>query len=247
VGCAQLKHCAGILVTTGGRYTNSHAGRHRTCIRKEPTEKVSEIIQSLMTAANNYEPVLAEYGLFVIFAVIAIEGFGIPAPGQSLLIAGALLSSRGQFDIVLLLAISWFAALAGSTLGYIIGRAGGRKLLLRLPLKPSRLERLETLCQRYGALLVIVSRFIDGPRQLTGILVGSLHMPLIPFLLASCLGAALWVGFWGLGSYYLGQHMHHIAQTFEAAAPFTWIATGLSILALCLYLIRRHKQRKSAS
>ena len=218
-----------------------------TCIRQEQTGKVPEIIQSLMTAANNYEPILVEYGLLLIFAVITIEGFGIPAPGQSLLIAGALLSSRGQFDISLLLASSWFAAITGSTLGYVIGRAGGRKLLLRLPLSPSRLERMETLCQRYGALLVILSRFIDGPRQLTGLLVGSLHMPAIPFLLASCLGAALWVGFWGLGSYYLGQHMHLIAQAFESAAPFTWIVTGLSILALCLYLIRRHNHRKSAS
>jgi len=205
---------------------------------------VSEIVQSLLTAANNYEPVLAEYGLFIIFAVITIEGFGIPAPGQSLLIAGALLSARGEFDIRLLLVLAWFAALAGSTLGYIVGRVGRRKLLLRLPLSPSRLERMEAFCQRYGKLLVILSRFIDGPRQLTGIFVGSLHMPAIAFLLASSVGAVLWVGFWGLGSYYLGQHIHIIAQVFESIAPYTWIATGLLVLALCIYLIRRHNHRK---
>lgn len=206
-----------------------------------------EIAQSFLTAAGNYEPMLAEYGLVVIFAAILVEGFGIPAPGQSLLIVGALLSTRGQFDISLLLALSWVAALTGSTLGYILGRVGGRKLVLRLPLNPSRLERMDNFCQRYGKLFVTLSRFIDGPRQLAGIFVGSLQMPAVAFLLASSAGAVLWVGFWGLGSYYLGQHFHYITSAFEAVAPYTWIATGLLVLALVIYLLRRRNHRKPAS
>ena len=207
---------------------------------------MSEIVQSLLTAASNYEPVIAQYGLLVILAAIAIEGFGIPAPGQSLLIAGALLGSRGDFDIRLLLISAWFAASAGSTLGYFIGRLGGRKLLLRLPLSVPRLERMDIFCQRHGTLLVILSRFIDGPRQLTGIFVGSLKMPVALFLLATSAGAVLWVGFWGLGSYYLGRHMHTIVQAFASIAPYTWIATGLLLLALGVYLFRRHNHRKPA-
>ncbi len=207
---------------------------------------MSEIIQSLLTAANNYEPLLVEYGLLVILASIALEGFGIPAPGQSLLIAGALLSTRGQFDISLLLVTAWFAASAGSTLGYVIGRLGGRRLLLRLPLSPSRLERMDAFCQRHGTLLVILSRFIDGPRQLTGIFVGSLKMPATLFILATSAGALLWVGFWGLGSYYLGQHFHIIAQVFKNIAPYTWIATGLLVLVLGAYLFRRRNHQTPA-
>ncbi len=208
---------------------------------------MSEFIQSLLATANNYEPVLAEYGLVIILAAIAVEGFGIPLPGQSLLIAGALLSTRGEFDIHVLLVSAWFAALAGSMLGYIIGRVGGRKLLLRLPLSSSRLTRMDAFCKRYGILLVILSRFIDGPRQLASIFVGSLHMPVITFLLASSVGAVLWVGFWGLGSYYLGQHIHIVARVFESVAPYTWIATGFLVLALCFYLIRRHNHQKPES
>ncbi len=207
---------------------------------------LSEIAQSLLTAANNYEPLLVKYGLIIIFAAIMAEGFGIPTPGQSLLIAGALLSTRGEFDISLLLVSAWFAAVIGNMLGYLIGRAGGRRLLLRLPLNTARLERMNAFCQRHGILLVIFSRFIDGPRQLTGIFVGSLQMPVTTFLLATSLGALLWVGFWGTGSYYLGQHMHIVAQVFESIAPFTWVATGFAILILCIYLIRRHNHRRAS-
>ncbi|VAW99233.1 hypothetical protein MNBD_GAMMA19-1464 [hydrothermal vent metagenome] len=208
---------------------------------------ISEIVKSLLTAANNYEPLLIKYGLIIIFAAIMAEGFGIPTPGQSLLIAGALLSTRGEFDISLLLVSAWFAAVIGNMLGYLIGRVGGRKLLLRLPLNTSQLERMDTFCQRHGVLLVILSRFIDGPRQLTGICVGSLQMSAITFLLATSFGALLWVGFWGIGSYYLGQHMHIVAQVFASIAPFTWVATGFLVLILCIYLMRKHNHRKASS
>jgi membrane protein DedA with SNARE-associated domain len=207
---------------------------------------ISEIAKYLLTAANNHEPMLLKYGLVIIFAAIMVEGFGIPTPAQSLLIVGGLLSTRGEFDISLLLVSAWFAVVTGNTLGYFIGRVGGRRLLLRLPLNPSRLERMNAFCRKHGMLLIIASRFIDGPRQLTGIFVGSLQMSFTPFLLATSLGALLWVGFWGIGSYYLGQHMHTVAQAFESIAPFTWIATGLLVLVLCIYLIRRHNQQKSA-
>jgi len=196
-----------------------------------------EIVQSL----------LVEYGLIIILVAIVLEGFGIPAPGQSLLVAGALLSAHGDIDIRLLLVTSWLAALAGSMLGYMIGRLGGRKLLLRLPVNASRIERMELFCQSYGTLLVIFSRFVDGPRQLTGIFVGSLKMSITVFFLATSFGAALWIGIWGIGSYYLGQHMHRVAKFFENIAPYTWIATGLLIIALCIYLIRRHNHRNATS
>lgn len=196
-----------------------------------------EIVQTL----------LAEYGLIIILAAITLEGFGIPTPGQSLLVAGALLSASGEFDIRLFLLSASFAALAGSMLGYLIGRVGGRKLLLRLPLNPYRIERMEGFCQRYGVFLVVLSRFIDGPRQLTGIFVGSLNMPAITFFLATSLGAVLWVGVWGLGGYYFGQHIPHIVETFDIFAPYTWIATGLLILVLSLYLIRRRNKHNHAS
>jgi len=123
---------------------------------------VPDIVQTL----------LAEYGLLIILAAIALEGLGIPAPGQSLLVAGALLSAHGEFDIRLFLALTWIAALAGSMLGYTVGRFGGRKLLLRLPLNPSRIERMEAFCQRFyfkhiapsgpSSVFTLGGRCVDG-------------------------------------------------------------------------------------
>ncbi|MDX1408653.1 MAG: hypothetical protein R3330_10985, partial [Saprospiraceae bacterium] len=46
-----------------------------------------------------YAPVLGEYGYPLLFAANLVEGFGIPMPGQTLLMAGAALGGRVGMNI----------------------------------------------------------------------------------------------------------------------------------------------------
>ena len=72
-------------------------------------------------------PWLDRYGYGAVFTAIGVEGFGIPAPGETLLIAGAVnAATQAQFHIALLLLAAFVAAILGSSLGYLIGRRGGR-------------------------------------------------------------------------------------------------------------------------
>jgi len=205
---------------------------------------MSDISQHFMAEVGRFEPLLLHYGLIVIMAAVAVEGFGIPAPGQTLLVVGAILAARGKFDITLLLVSAWFATVIGNLIGYYLGRLGGRKLLGRLPVNPVRFERMERLCTRYGSKLILVARFIDGVRQLSNLLVGILEMPPALFLLMTSLGAALWVGVWGLGAYFLDKNFHMFAIGFGYISPYTWVATLLVVVSLGIYLFRRNHNRK---
>jgi membrane protein DedA with SNARE-associated domain len=207
--------------------------------------EISEITRHFLTEVDRFEPLLLHYGLLVIMAAVAVEGFGIPAPGQTLLIVGAVLAARGKFDITLLLASAWFATVAGNLIGYYMGWLGGRNLLGRLPINPAHFERMESLCARHGHKLVLVARFIDGVRQLSNILVGILKMPPPLFLLMTSLGAALWVGVWGLGAYFLDKNFHAIAMGFRHLTPYSWAATLLVVLSLGIYLFHRNHNRKA--
>jgi len=197
-----------------------------------------------MAEVGRFEPLLLHYGLVIIMAAVAMEGFGIPAPGQTLLVVGAILAARGKFDITLLLVSSWFATVIGNLIGYYLGRLGGRKLLGRLPVNPVRFERMERLCARHGNKLILVARFIDGVRQLSNLLVGILEMPPALFLLMTSLGAALWVGVWGLGAYFLDRNFHAFAIGFSYLSPYTWVATLIVVVSLGIYLFRRNHNRK---
>ena len=206
--------------------------------------EISEISQHFLSEVSRFEPLLLHYGLVIIMAGVAVEGFGIPAPGQTLLVAGAVLASRGKFDITLLLVSTWFATIIGNLIGYYLGRLGGRKLLARLPVDAVRFERMERLCERHGSKLILVARFIEGLRQLSNLLVGMLQMPPLLFLLMTSLGAALWVGVWGLGAFFLDRNFHTFAIGFSYLSPYTWAGTLLVVLLLGLYLFRRNHNRK---
>jgi membrane protein DedA with SNARE-associated domain len=208
------------------------------------TAETTEIAQHVMAEVSRFEPLLLHYGVVIVMAAVAVEGFGIPAPGQTLLVVGAVLAARGKFDITQLLAGAWFATVVGNLVGYYLGRLGGRRLLARLPVNQAHFERMERLCARHGGKLVLLARFIDGVRQLSSLLVGVLQMPPTLFLLMTSLGAALWVSVWGLGAYQLGRHVHVLATTASHLSPYTWAATLLVVLSLGIYLFRRNHSRK---
>jgi len=60
---------------------------------------LADIQHHLAAEVDKYEPVLIKYGVFIVMAAVAVEGFGIPAPGQTLLITAAILSVRGNTSI----------------------------------------------------------------------------------------------------------------------------------------------------
>lgn len=203
---------------------------------------IAGISHYLLAEVDKFEPLLLKYGVFFIMAAVAVEGFGIPAPGQTLVITAALLAVRDNTSIYTVMLAAWFAAVGGSTIGYAIGRVGGRKLLQRLPVSENKLQRMEQICQRYGSLFVVVSRFLDGFRQFGSMLVGSLNMPARQFMLMTSLGAALWVGVWGLGIYYLDKHIHAIAVEFEKLSPYTWSAVGIMLIGISFYIFSGGKK-----
>src|SRR4051795_3697261 len=62
-------------------------------------------------------------GYAAVFALIAVETMGIPVPGETALIAAALLAHDGQMDIVPLVVLAASAAIIGDNIGFAIGRS----------------------------------------------------------------------------------------------------------------------------
>jgi membrane protein DedA with SNARE-associated domain len=190
-------------------------------------------------------PLLERYGYAGIFVTVLVEGFGIPAPGQTLLVLGGLVAAQGELDIVAVVAVAWSATVVGNLIGYAIGRRAGRRLLLRSGVRRTRIRSVEKFVRRYGPVIIVVARFVDGLRQLSSIVAGSMNMPWHAFLVSVLVGAALWAGIIGLGAFYLGRDYHAIAGLFVSMAPYAWIAAAGALLALVVYLMRRSKRAPS--
>jgi len=95
-----------------------------------------------------------------------------------------------------------------------------------------------------GRFVVVLARFVYGLRQLNGIVAGIGRMPALWFVLYNALGAALWVGVWGLGVYFFGNQVTYLIQSLAAAInPLGILAlAGLAVGALAgfFWWRRRH-------
>lgn len=186
-------------------------------------------------------PILDEYGYAGLFVANFAEGFGVPLPGQTLLLGGAALATAGDFHIWPVITTAFVATVLGNCVGYLIGRTGGRALLVRLRIPPARLARVEAFVARHGAIVVAIARFIDGLRQTAPLVAGSLLMPWWRFFAASVIGAAAWVGVWGAAAYFVGEHAHELLAVLHRLARHGLWLTGLALIALVLWLVWRRR------
>ena len=195
---------------------------------------------------HQLKPYLDQYGYLTVLVAIFLEDFGVPMPGETLLIAGALLATQGQFNIYILMVVAWTAAVLGDNVGYLIGRLGGRRLVLRFGkfvfITPKRLEYAEGFFRRRGAIVVVVARFIEILRQLNGIIAGTANMPWGRFLLYNGIGAALWVGLWSTLFYQLGNQGQRIGMLFKKYEPFALAAIVVAVgVFVLLHFLRRRR------
>ena len=74
-----------------------------------------------------------------------IEGFGIPAPGQTLLMTAAFLAVRREMSFALVLALTVLTCVLGNTLGYVLERRGVCRLLLKACISDTRMQMVNFL------------------------------------------------------------------------------------------------------
>lgn len=195
-------------------------------------------------------PVLDHWGYLAVAFLVFLEDFGVPSPGETVLIAASIYAGAGRLNIVLVAVVAFIAAVVGDNIGYAIGRFGGRALVLRFGryvlLTEERLSSAEAFFNRHGGKIVTVARFIEGLRQVNGIIAGISGMPWPRFLAFNALGAALWVGTWTAIGDLAGNHIETIYTEVSRYSLYVLIALGLAIIALILRRWLRRRRHRTA-
>lgn len=191
-------------------------------------------------------PILQNYGYLAVGGLVLIEDFGIPVPGETILIAAAVYAGAGQLNVIAVGLIGFAAAVIGDNIGYAIGHFGGRPLALRFGryvfLTPKRLASAERFFNKYGAGIVVVARFIEGLRQANGIMAGIIKMSWRRFLVYNAIGAALWAGLWVSLGYLAGNHLTAI---YHAVGRYSLYAV-IGALVLIIGVVIRQRLRRRA-
>lgn len=189
------------------------------------------------------------YGYLAVAGFVLLEDFGVPVPGETILILGAVYAGTGRLNIFLVGLIGFLAAVIGDNIGFAIGHFGGRRLVERygryILLTPERLDKATGFFERHGGKIVVAARFIEGLRQANGIIAGITGMHWAKFLGFNALGAALWVGLWTSIGYFSGSHIDTI---YNAATRYsTYLAVAVAVLILAYIARRLWKRRQSTA
>jgi membrane protein DedA with SNARE-associated domain len=192
---------------------------------------------------------LNHYGYWAILLLVMLEDFGIPVPGETILIAAAIFAGAGRLNVVLVGVVGFIAAIIGDNIGFAIGHFGGRALALRwgkyVFLTEERLAKAEYFFDRQGGKIIVVARFIEGLRQANGIIAGISGMHWRRFVVFNALGAALWVGTWVTLGYVAGNHIGTIYHYITQYSLYALIAAAVLVATFIVWhLLRRRRARR---
>jgi membrane protein DedA with SNARE-associated domain len=200
-------------------------------------------MEELGQFVGSLEHFIRAYGVAAVMVIVTLEALGAPLPGETLLIFAAVLAGRGDMSLPALLISAWVGSVLGDNVGYWIGRKLGRAAVARygarIGLTAARFGAVEAMFARYGAATVAFARFVDVLRQLNGVVAGTLGMAWRRFLLFNALGAALWVGLWVLGAFYLGEHMSTIMLLARRAGVVAGVMAAVALFVAIVFLLRR--------
>ena len=197
---------------------------------------------------HSLEPTLNNYGYLAVGGLVLLEDFGVPVPGETMLILGAVYAGTGRLNIVLVGLIGFCAAVIGDNIGFAIGHFGGRPLVERFGhyvfLTPERLDKATRFFERHGGKIIVVARFIEGLRQANGIVAGISGLHWAKFVAFNALGAALWVAVWTTIGYVSGDHIDTIYYDATRYSTYFAIVFGVVVLALIGRFIWRRRRAK---
>lgn len=185
---------------------------------------------------------VATHGYWIISIVIALESMGIPLPGETILVTAAIYAgTTHRLDISIIIAAAAFGAIVGDSIGFVIGRRFGYRLLLRygryVRLTDSRIKLGQFLFQRYGGTVVFFGRFVALLRTLAAVLAGTNGMAWRRFFLFNASGGIVWAAVFGLSAYAFGERVERVRGP---VAIGSLIAAGIAGVALIRFM-RRHE------
>lgn len=173
-----------------------------------------------------------------LFIAMTLANVGAPVGSEIVLPAAGALAATGHLSSVwLAIVLAVAAELLGQSIGYAIGRFGGRPFIDRygryVHFHHAELERVENFFGRYGKFAIFICRFVPVVRGVVGIPAGIAEMPLGAFYLWTFLGSLIFCGGLILAGNALGAHADEVIA---GVRKYALLILGVGIVALVAFL-----------
>ncbi|MGN5649170.1 DedA family protein [Bacillus sp. Brlt_9] len=185
---------------------------------------------------------IEQYGYWALFFCLWLGIIGMPIPDEMIVMSGGFVSSLGILNVIPAFLLTYLGVVSGLSLGYILGKIFGTKVLDKLMRKNKAKYVLKSqqMVEKYGHYALVTSYFIPVVRHIVPYLVGMNNMSFKIYALYSYTTGFVWtLVYFVLGSLF-GQHINKIvAIAIEYGVYFGGL---VFVVASGAYL---YKQRRS--
>jgi membrane protein DedA with SNARE-associated domain len=203
----------------------------------------------LQDAINNY-------GYWMVFAAVAIESLGIPFPGETALLAGAIYAATTHhLSIAFVIAAASAGAIMGDNIGYLIGHFGGHALMLRLTrtrlahalhFDEAKIAYAQRYFAKYGDKTVFIGRFFSLLRTWVAFLAGTNRMRWSRFLFWNATGGIAWATIFGILGFTLGHNIPLLTRVLGILGAFGVALGVLCVVGIVVWVIVHKRREKRA-
>jgi membrane-associated protein len=179
----------------------------------------------------------------LVFAEASIL-IGFVFPGETAVILGGVVASRGHINIAVLIVLVVACAIAGDSVGYLVGQRWGRRLLQTRLFRRRlvMLDRVLDQLNRRGGIVVFLARFTAFLRAVVPGLAGMSSMPYRTFLPANVAGGVIWGTAFSLLGYLVGHAYTKVEHVSGIASD---ALLGLIVVALVVLVLRRRRRERA--
>ena len=194
----------------------------------------------------SFTSVSGTVGYPLLFLLVFGESAGLPIPGESSIMVASLAASTGSLSIVAVLLVAIAAAILGDNLGYVCGRAFGRRIWTAGRIgrrkREQWLDDVDDFLDDHGATAVIGARWLPVARFVVPWLAGMNRMPWRRFFICNAAGGIGWVVTVGMAAYIIGS----TAKNAIVALGIVGLVGVVIGLAGHAVWHRRHRSRQPA-
>ena len=199
-----------------------------------------------MDLVHHLHGYLATYGYFAILVIVGMESAGIPMPGETVLVAAAILAGEGKLHLWGVIGAAAAGAIIGDNCGYWVGREFGFPIAYRfgryVNLDERRLKLGQYLFLKHGGKIVFFGRFVAVLRAFAAFLAGVNRFNWERFFFFNAAGGVAWATIFGAGGFWLGRAFEAYTRPVGVAA----LAAAVVAFFLGARFVRHHEQALEA-
>lgn len=191
------------------------------------------------------------YGPFWVYAAIVaacfVENLFPPFPGDSFIVAAGGLVALGRLDLVMSMLLIVISGMSSVMLLYFMGRRFGRSYFVRKNFKyfsTADIARMEERFSKWGAVILIGSRFVVGMRSVLAVVAGISRYSAWRMALFSSLSYLIFCSLLFFAAFKLVENIETIEYYVRT---YNQIAAILVTVVVGLWIVRMVRARRKES